>query len=40
MSAIAERARAEVREPNAGDVAVAGVERNAQVLARTVLSKP
>jgi hypothetical protein len=40
MSAIAQRARSEVQEPNAGDVAVAGIERNAQVLARTVLNKP
>lgn len=40
LSAIALRARAEMQAPNSGDVVVAGVERNAQVLTRTVLSRP
>ena len=40
LSAIAERARLEAQEPSTGDAAVAGVQRNAQVLARTVLANP
>lgn len=40
MSAIAERARAEAQEANAGDAAKAGIARNAEVLKRTVLNNP
>lgn len=40
LNAISDRARAESQEPNAGEVSVAGVNRNAQALKRTVLNKP
>lgn len=40
ISAIADRARAEAQEANAGDAAKAGVARNAEVLKRTVLNNP
>lgn len=40
LSSIQQKAQSEVQETSSGDLATEGIQRNAQVLTRTVLNKP